>query len=233
MYNKIKYLIWVFNQLKTFVYNYAISNLTCLIDVTEQSCSGIVFHTYLRIRTFFMSPYYIYNLSYADYFYYQWRWWDHLAAEQRQTFSKILVAIHELRTTTSNPVVDYAIKVAQDYDAQLVILHVIRANVNNLHSMNLPGHVIEMKKQAQAYFIKITEKLHDNENRNKENILRIKTEIIASLRIADALVSYAKDKRIDLIIIGTRGRSKLKGMLLGSVASDVVRYAHCPVLVVK
>jgi nucleotide-binding universal stress UspA family protein len=90
-----------------------------------------------------------------------------------------------------------------------------------------------MKKQAQAYFVKITEKLHDNEDRNKENILRIKTEIIASLRIADALVSYAKDKRIDLIIIGTRGRSKLKGMLLGSVASDVVRYAHCPVLVVK
>lgn len=180
-----------------------------------------------------MPPRYIYNLSYADYFYHQWRWWDHLAAQQRQTFSKILVAIHELRTTTSNPAVDYAIKVAQDYDAQLVILHVIRANVNNLHSINLPAHVIEMKKQAQAYFVKITEKLHDNEDRNKENILRIKTEIIASLRIADALVSYAKDKRIDLIIIGTRGRSKLKGMLLGSVASDVVRYAHCPVLVVK
>jgi nucleotide-binding universal stress UspA family protein len=177
---------------------------------------------------------YIYNLSYADYFCHQCRWWDHLATEQRQTFSKILVAIHELRTSTSsNPTVDYAIKLAQDYDAQLVILHVIRANVNNLHSINLPAHVIEMKKQAQAYFTKITEKLHDNEDRNKENILRIKTEIIASLRIADALVSYAKDKRIDLIIIGTRGRSKLKGMLLGSVASDVVRYAHCPVLIVK
>ena len=176
----------------------------------------------------------IYDLSYADYFYHQWRrWWDHLATEQRQTFSKILVAINELRTSANNPAVEYATKVAQDYDAQLVILHVIRANVNNLHSINLPGHVIEMKKQAQAYFIKMTENLHDNEDRNKENILRIKTEIIASLRIADALVSYAKDKRVDLIIIGTRGRSKLKGMLLGSVAYDVIRYAHCPVLIVK
>ena len=68
---------------------------------------------------------------------------------------------------------------------------------------------------------------------NKGNILRMKTEIIASVRIADAIVSYAKDKHIELIIIGTRDKSKLKSMLLGDVASDVVRYAHCPVLTVK
>jgi len=90
---------------------------------------------------------------------------------------------------------------------------------------------MEMRKQVRAYFSKIAEKIH--EDSNKENILRIKTEIIASVRIADAIVSYAKDKHIELIIIGTRGRSKLKSMLLGSVATDVVKYAHCPVLTVK
>ena len=125
---------------------------------------------------------------------------------------------------------DYAIKIAQDYDAQLVILHVIRTDVN-LHSVNLPSHVMEMRKQAQAHFNKIAEKIH--EDSNKENILRIKTEIIASVRIADAIVSYAKDKQIELIIIGSRDRSKLKSILLGDVASDVVRYAHCAVLTVK
>jgi nucleotide-binding universal stress UspA family protein len=150
---------------------------------------------------------------------------------ERKTFSKILVAIDELMTASTDRVVDYAITIAQDYDAQLVILHVIRADVN-LHSVNPPSHIIEMRKQAQDYFVKITEKIH-KEDSNKENSLRIRTEIIASVRIADAIVSYAKDKHIDLIITGTRGRSKLKSMLIGSVASDVVRYAHCPVLTVK
>jgi nucleotide-binding universal stress UspA family protein len=36
-----------------------------------------------------------------------------------------------------------------------------------------------------------------------------------------------------LIAIGTRGRSGFKKLLLGSVASGVVTYAHCPVMVVK
>lgn len=149
---------------------------------------------------------------------------------ERKTFSKILLAIDELTTSTTDRVVDYAINIAQDYDAQLVILHVIRADTN-LHSINPPSHIIGMRKEAQAYFVKITEKIH--EDSKKENSLRIRTEIIASVRIADAIVSYAKDKHIDLIIAGIRGRSKLKSLLIGSVASDIVLYAHCPVLTIK
>ena len=88
-----------------------------------------------------------------------------------------------------------------------------------------------MKEQAQSNFIKITDKIHED-NSNKENVLRIKTEIVASVRAADAIVSYAKDKDIDLIIIEPRTSSKLKGVLLGNTESDVVRFAHCPVLTV-
>jgi nucleotide-binding universal stress UspA family protein len=46
-------------------------------------------------------------------------------------------------------------------------------------------------------------------------------------------VEYAEEKKIDLIVIGSKGMSGLKRMLLGSVASGVVTYADCPVLVVK
>ena len=148
---------------------------------------------------------------------------------KRKTFSKILVAIHESGSSVDTTV-DYAIKIAQDYDAQLVILHVIRTNVN-LYSVDPPSHVMEMKKRAQTHFNKIAEKIHDDIN--KEGIVRMKTEIIASIRIADAIVSYAKDKHIELIIIRSRDMSKLKSVLLGDVASDVVRYAHCAVLTVK
>jgi nucleotide-binding universal stress UspA family protein len=48
-----------------------------------------------------------------------------------------------------------------------------------------------------------------------------------------AIVNYAESQSIDLIVIGTRGRTGLRKMLLGSVASDVVTYTHCPVLVVR
>jgi nucleotide-binding universal stress UspA family protein len=42
-----------------------------------------------------------------------------------------------------------------------------------------------------------------------------------------------KNKKINLIVIGTRGISGFKKLLIGSVASGVITYAHCPVLVVK
>jgi nucleotide-binding universal stress UspA family protein len=48
------------------------------------------------------------------------------------------------------------------------------------------------------------------------------------------LVELAKvDPRIDLIVVGTHGRTGLTHALLGSVAEKVVRYAPCPVLVTR
>jgi len=47
------------------------------------------------------------------------------------------------------------------------------------------------------------------------------------------IVGYSEKNRIDMIVIGSRGLSGIKKMLLGSVASGVVTYSHCPVLVAK
>ncbi len=47
------------------------------------------------------------------------------------------------------------------------------------------------------------------------------------------IVSYAKDEQVDLIVMGTRGRGGMVGMILGSVAERVVRTAPCPVLIVR
>jgi nucleotide-binding universal stress UspA family protein len=153
----------------------------------------------------------------------------------KKTFSKILVAIDELKTSTATTdrAIDYGVKIAQDYDAQLVILHVIRADTK-VHGLNPPSHIIEMRKQAEANFVKIIENIHENSYNNRnESSLKIRTDIIASVRIADAIVNYAKDNHIDLIITGTRGRDKLKSVLLGSVAYDLITHAHCPVIVAK
>lgn len=148
---------------------------------------------------------------------------------RKKTFSKILVAIHE-SSKSADKAVDYATRIAQDYDAILVVLYVVRTQTN-LDTVPPPSHVIDFKRQAQAYLTKILEKIH--KQGDIDNIVKVKTEIIASIKIPGAIVNYAKDKHIDLIVVGPRGRSKLKSLVLGSVTSDVVRLANCPVLTVK
>jgi nucleotide-binding universal stress UspA family protein len=72
--------------------------------------------------------------------------------------------------------------------------------------------------------------LHDDENKE----VKLRTEvIISSTTIAAEIVDYAQQQNVDLIVTGTKGRSGFKRLLLGSTASGVVTYAHCPVLVVK
>ncbi|HEX5573183.1 MAG TPA: universal stress protein [Nitrososphaeraceae archaeon] len=148
---------------------------------------------------------------------------------RKKTFSKILVAIHE-SSKSADKAVDYATRIAKDYDAILVVLYVVRTQTNS-DTVTLPSHVIDFKKQAEAYLAKILEKMH--KEGEADNIVKVKTEIIASIKIPGAIVNYAKDKNIDLIVVGPRGRSKLKSLVLGSVTSDVVRLANCPVLTVR
>lgn len=50
---------------------------------------------------------------------------------------------------------------------------------------------------------------------------------------ASAIVQFATDNGIDLIVTGTLGKSGIEELLLGSVADKVLRHAPCPVLVVK
>jgi nucleotide-binding universal stress UspA family protein len=147
---------------------------------------------------------------------------------RKKTFSKILVAIHE-SSKSADKAVDYATRIAKDYNGLLVVLYVVRTQTNS--EAVTPSHVVDFKKQAQAYLTDISEKIHKyNES---ENIVKVKTEIIASIKVAHAIADYAKDKHIDLIVVGPRGRSKLKSLVLGSVTSDVVRLANCPVLTVR
>ncbi|MBE0428510.1 MAG: universal stress protein [Thermoleophilia bacterium] len=51
--------------------------------------------------------------------------------------------------------------------------------------------------------------------------------------LGSAIVEIAKRENADLIVLGSRGLSEFRGMLLGSVSSKVVQHASCPVLIVK
>ena len=50
---------------------------------------------------------------------------------------------------------------------------------------------------------------------------------------ATAIVHQAEQRQVDLIVMGTHGRTGLDHMLLGSVAENVVRKAHCPLLTIR
>jgi len=59
------------------------------------------------------------------------------------------------------------------------------------------------------------------------------TVIVTEESIYGEIIQYVEKEGIDLIVIGTRGRSGIKKLLLGSTASGVVTYASCPVFVTR
>jgi nucleotide-binding universal stress UspA family protein len=61
----------------------------------------------------------------------------------------------------------------------------------------------------------------------------IKPVVMTSTSPAFAIIDYAKENGIDLIVMGTHGRGALAHLLMGSVAERVVRLASCPVLTVR
>jgi len=144
---------------------------------------------------------------------------------QKTLFSKILVAIDG--SDASMDAAEYAISLSKEYNnAELYALHVIRADVDLFGPHETSEFMTTMRTEGEKYLNKVRLKA------NEKNI-QIKTEIISSTNIAGGIVDYAEENKIDLIVIGTRGRTGFKKLLLGSVASHVVTYAHCPVLVVK
>lgn len=50
---------------------------------------------------------------------------------------------------------------------------------------------------------------------------------------AAEIVAFARERGVDLLVLGTHGRTGLEHALMGSIAERVVRKAHCPVLTVR
>lgn len=76
--------------------------------------------------------------------------------------------------------------------------------------------------------------LDDIKEKADKSGIQFRSEIIMAKRSATStMLDYAEEQNINLIVVGTRGRSRIKKMLLGSIASGLVTYASCPVLVVK
>jgi nucleotide-binding universal stress UspA family protein len=64
--------------------------------------------------------------------------------------------------------------------------------------------------------------------------IAMKTDIIVgAYSVVDAIIGYAETTMVDLIVSGTRGRTPSQRMHLGSIASGLVEYSSCAVLVIR
>ena len=127
---------------------------------------------------------------------------------------------------------EYAIRIARNEKAQLFCVHVVTPRIPYGYatpaSEESRHHEDVIKGKIESWFEVVRKMAKD------EKIHDIKTEIFIDVKsIIQSIVEYASRKDIDLIVIGTRGKTALKKFLMGSVANGVVEHAHCPVLVVR
>ena len=123
--------------------------------------------------------------------------------------------------------VDYALELARRLCAAVHIVHVVE-------DPNVAGLFTE------AYIdMELVRKERRCDARHRMNGLlgqlsgpRITDEIAAG-RVAETLAGIAADRSVDLIVMGTHGRTGLAHVLIGSVAERVIRIAGCPVLTVR
>lgn len=147
--------------------------------------------------------------------------------------SKIMVGIDGSKESVN--AADYAIAIAKRHNAELIAINVLTSDIGYAYSspgvesppLTIREIILLAEDEVKKWFDVIKEKA------DKSGI-RFRSEIIMAKRSAvSTILDYAEEQNINLIAVGTRGRSGIKKMLLGSVASGLVSYAACPVLVVK
>ena len=145
------------------------------------------------------------------------------------TLKKVLVPID--RSEYREKILAYAIALTKAWGAELTAIHVIDPG------RGVPGGRIKEKEQereeearreAQTLVMNSIDPLTDKEG------LIIKKEVIErSHSISKSIITYARQNKFDVIVIGTKGMTAVEEFFLGSVANNVIHHAHCPVFAIR
>jgi nucleotide-binding universal stress UspA family protein len=136
-------------------------------------------------------------------------------------------------TDFSEPAVaalNYGRTLAAQFGATLHVVHVVEDLM--LKAITAEGFVTYMPDLQRQLEEAARKRLDAVIAGQAAGAARIVPTIITSNSAAEAIATFAKDARVDVIVIGTHGRSGVSRLLLGSVAERVVRTAPCPVLTV-
>jgi len=101
-------------------------------------------------------------------------------------------------------------------------------------SKKIEGDVLDARSTSETTANNnLSNSLNPLDTPRNENELFDTAIVEAETSTASTIVDYAESKNVDLLVIGSKGRTGLKKMLVGSIATDVVKYAHCPVMIVR
>lgn len=131
---------------------------------------------------------------------------------------------------TSKHALKYAVSFAKEYDAKLIILHVIEEITTSLYlDMLQAPPLTELMEEIETQSRKALEDILPPEVRESIKVEYLTRKGVPFLEI----IRCAQENRADMTVCGTHGRTGLKHALFGSVAEKVVRKSPCPVLSVR
>ncbi len=142
------------------------------------------------------------------------------------SFNRILLATDF--SDTSACAVEHAILLARTFGANLHVLHVLESEIPVMMdgvTYLPPNYFEEMEKMAAERL----EEVIPRADRDKLSVTLVMRKGNPFLEV----VRYARDQKMDLIVLGTHGRGAIAHVLMGSVAEKIVRKASCAVLTVR
>jgi nucleotide-binding universal stress UspA family protein len=153
-------------------------------------------------------------------------------------FTKILVPVDGSKY--SRDAAQYAVGIAKLSGAKVIALHVVHlptyafaySGAEGVSPVAIPTPLpltlTDDEKKAARRIVDDAKELCEKAG------VEVETKIIERHpSVPDAIIQFAEENGVDLIIMGTKGRTGIKRFLLGSVTESVVHHAHCPVLVVR
>jgi nucleotide-binding universal stress UspA family protein len=93
----------------------------------------------------------------------------------------------------------------------------------------------DKRSEAKEWLVEVEKSILNALGKSQVVEIKFRSEIIEDpySRVESAIINYAESEEVDLIVMGTSGRSGFKRILLGSVASGVLSYSQCPVMIVR
>lgn len=129
----------------------------------------------------------------------------------------------------SSQALRYAVDLAQRYGAKLFVIHVIYDVVKATGWYVPHVSVDKMYEDIRESAKKELERFGVEELSVLKNVERL----VLSGVPHEEIINFAKEQKIDLIVMGTHGRKGVDRILFGSTAAQIVRFAPCPVLTVR
>ncbi len=123
-----------------------------------------------------------------------------------------------------------ALDMAKNRGASIVVISVIQEEIRKSWVNDTPTREKNMTKNSNDI---LKEGIRKLQKQAQKIGIGFDSTIVSSKSIAETIISFASTNKIDLVVMGTRGKGMPKEMMLGRVSTDVALNAHCPVLLVK